>query len=891
MRIAIAAVDQSGSPPTGFALSLARALTRYGDACTLIWITEKGLAETQPTLPGVDVLYLKPLPVADRWWPDFPLLLSGDQIAPVFFKFDLIYTLLWGHPAMHAIRQRRYSPSRLPFFVTIASDTLESALDRRGTFSTDLKDWNQIFGERYQAKYSDWVICMEPIDPEQLRARSWQLPPTECIRSMTSNTAEWLHLHDEIRAAVRTASAAPKPMPRTKTEPAVTICVPYFNHGKYLGASLEGLAQQTSREFTVIVVDDGSTSAESQRVFDDMQDRYRERGWRFLRQPNAGAAAARNLAVRHAESEYVLFWDADDIAPPRLVERMLEAARYSGDDVLTVWHYKFADNQVGYDFQKHELVSPPNLLYTPPGDDRVSNLVNNFYGSFHCIARRSIFLAVGGFPEALRAADDIPLHIRIALSGYASDVIPEFLCYHRDTPSGISKSVSSFQKREVAWHAYDEWLNPLRLPSFAQTFVALHERKRAAEQRVTTLRPKLERRLFRAKRPGRLRLLMLTPWWPYPPRTGTFAHTWAKIRFLGTKHDLTLVTFWGQGAEQHRRTLLRYCRFVFAVRRGDPSCDPQCLPESVRQYQTIEMQMLLQSIPTQLYDAAVIEYVFLAPYLKFIHAPTILAEHGVISASMAQAGDRPLLGGPTGVFESSPREAELFRQYEDRVWPEFPVRSTVSEEERIEIQRRAKTGKTILVENGSDPRIKLPHPRPDTGKVLFMGTLQYYPNIDGVLHLWHEIWPHLAQLDPSLRLIVAGSKPVPEIRALDGQAGLELIDTPPDMRPIAARASVTVVPLRVGCGVRLKVLDSMALGLPVVSTTIGCAGLAVEDGKHLLIRDDPVGFAEAVHRVLNDRSLWQQLHQNGLRLVEQRYSWDRVFEPLDTALREIARAR
>jgi len=428
---------------------------------------------------------------------------------------------------------------------------------------------------------------------------------------------------------------------------------------------------------------------------------------------------------------------------------------------------------------------------------------------------------------------------------------------NRATPTGISGSVYRFRKPEIAWHADDQWL----------------------------------KRLFRAKQPGRLRLLMLTPWWPYPPRTGTFAHTWAKIRFLGTRHDLTLVTFWREEAEEHRRTILRYCRSVFAVRRGDPSCDAQCLPESVRQYQTIEMQMLLESIPRRLYDAAVIEYVFLAPYLKFVHAPTILAEHGVISASMAQAGDRPLWGDPTGVFASSLRETELFRQYEDRVWPEFPVRSTVSEEERIEIQRRAKTGKTILVENGSDPGIKLPHPLPDTGKVLFMGTLQYYPNIDGVLHLWHDIWPHLAQLDPSLRLIVAGSKPVPEIRALDGQPGFELIDTPPDMRPIAARASVTVVPLRVGCGVRLKILDSMALGLPVVSTTIGCAGLAVEDGKHLLIRDDPVAFAEAVHQVLNDRSLWQRLHDNGLRLIEQRYSWDRVFEPLDTALREMALAR
>jgi glycosyltransferase involved in cell wall biosynthesis len=884
-------MTQDCSGPAGFAVSLARSLTRSGNACTLIWVSEKTLAETQSTLLGVDVLYLKPLPV-ERWWPDFPFLLLGDQIAPVLSKFDLVYSFLWGHPAMHAIRQRRYSPSRLPFFVTIANDTLETAADRCGRSPTELKDWNQGFGERYQARYSDWLICMEPIDSEQLRARGWALPAAECARSMGSNMADWLRLHEHIKGKVRAASASPKSMPPAKTEPAVTVCMPYFNHGRYLAATLKSLAQQTSRDFTVIVVDDGSTSVESQRVFDDMHNCYRERGWRFLRQPNASASAARNLAVRRAESDYVLLWDADDIAPPRLVERMLEAIRYSGDDVLTVWHYKFAHDQTGYDFQKDELVSPASSLYTPPGDDRVGNLVQHFYGTLHCIARRSVFQAVGGFPEALRAADDIPPHIRIALSGHSSDVIPEFLCYHRDTPDGISKWMPRFQKREVAWQVYDEWINPLRLPSLAQTFLALHERKRAAERRMTALCPTIEKRFSRTKRTGRLRLLILTPWWPYPPRTGTFAHTWAKIRFLGTRHDLTLVGFGAQEAERHRRIVLRYCRFAFAVRRrSDSPPDSQRLPQSVRQYQTIEMQQLLESIPTRNYDAAVIEYVFLAPYLKFIHAPTILAEHGVISASLAQAAERPLFGCPTGYFESSPREAELLREFEDSVWPEFPVRTVVSEEERIEIQRRAKTGRTILVENGSDPTIRLRHPSADTGTVLFLGTLSYYPNIDSVLYLWREIWPHLIRLDHSLRLIVAGKSPVPEIRALAGQPGLELIDSPPDIRPIAARASVTVAPLRVGSGVRLKILDSMALGLPVVSSTIGCAGLDVEDGKHLLIRDEPIAFAEAIHRLLNDRPLWQTLHRNGRQLIEQRYSWDRVFEPLDTVLHEIAHTK
>ena len=107
------------------------------------------------------------------------------------------------------------------------------------------------------------------------------------------------------------------------------------------------------------------------------------------------------------------------------------------------------------------------------------------------------------------------------------------------------------------------------------------------------------------------------------------------------------------------------------------------------------------------------------------------------------------------------------------------------------------------------------------------------------------------------------------------------------MDEIARRASISVAPLRLGSGTRCKILDSMAWGLPVVSTTLGAEGIEATEGEHLLVRDDIEQFAEAVVQLLSDKELWQKLRTAGRQLVRERYSWDRVFEPLEDGLIEL----
>ena len=143
---------------------------------------------------------------------------------------------------------------------------------------------------------------------------------------------------------------------------------------------------------------------------------------------------------------------------------------------------------------------------------------------------------------------------------------------------------------------------------------------------------------------------------------------------------------------------------------------------------------------------------------------------------------------------------------------------------------------------------------------------------------------------PQARLTVVGRQPdTAASRAIAADPRIELTGGVEDIRPIVSRASVFVVPLRIGGGTRLKILDALSMGRAVVSTTIGCEGLAVEPGRSILIADDPVSLAREIARVLADPALAARLGAEGRALVERRYDWRVIARDLDRVYRAPAR--
>jgi glycosyltransferase involved in cell wall biosynthesis len=202
----------------------------------------------------------------------------------------------------------------------------------------------------------------------------------------------------------------------------------------------------------------------------------------------------------------------------------------------------------------------------------------------------------------------------------------------------------------------------------------------------------------------------------------------------------------------------------------------------------------------------------------------------------------------------------------------------------MEIDRRCKAGRTIVVENGVNTRTITPVNTTGSKTILFMGTLDYFPNRDAAVYCARTIMPLVWDLDPSIELCIAGRNPNEALMELGSDSRISVLANPPDMRDVASHCALTVVPLRVGGGTRLKILDSLALGLPVVSTSVGCEGLEVTDGEEVLIRDEPARIAEAIVNLVSDSRLWETLRLRGRRLVELRYDWQTIFGGLESEL-------
>jgi len=199
--------------------------------------------------------------------------------------------------------------------------------------------------------------------------------------------------------------------------------------------------------------------------------------------------------------------------------------------------------------------------------------------------------------------------------------------------------------------------------------------------------------------------------------------------------------------------------------------------------------------------------------------------------------------------------------------------------------------RTTVIPNAADVDYFKPRPtdpRPDGRTIVFFGVLSYVPNADGVLHFVKDIWPRVAAAHPDARCKIIGGRPPPSLLALAGPR-VELTGFVPDLRQHLAPAAAVVVPLRLGGGTRLKVVEAMAMGKAIVSTRLGVEGIEAIPGRDILVEDDPAAFADAVSRLLADPSLAARIGQSARQLAVERYAWSEVTRALEGFYRRVLR--
>ena len=200
--------------------------------------------------------------------------------------------------------------------------------------------------------------------------------------------------------------------------------------------------------------------------------------------------------------------------------------------------------------------------------------------------------------------------------------------------------------------------------------------------------------------------------------------------------------------------------------------------------------------------------------------------------------------------------------------------------------------RTAVIPNAADVEYYQPRPTdppPDGRTVVFFGLLSYAPNVDGVIYFVQKIWPRIAEAHPEARLKIIGGKPPRSLQLLAGPR-VELTGFVPDLRPHLAAAAAVVVPLRLGGGTRLKIVEAMAMGKAIVSTTLGAEGIEAIPGRDLLIEDQPEAFADAVNRLLGDPELAARIGQSARGLAVERYSWSGAARALEGFYRGILEA-
>ena len=196
---------------------------------------------------------------------------------------------------------------------------------------------------------------------------------------------------------------------------------------------------------------------------------------------------------------------------------------------------------------------------------------------------------------------------------------------------------------------------------------------------------------------------------------------------------------------------------------------------------------------------------------------------------------------------------------------------------------------TAVIPNAADIEYYQPRstdPPPDRKTVVYFGLLSTVPNIDGVVHFVQDIWPRIAAAHPEAHCKIIGGNPPPELLALAGSR-IELTGFVSDLRPHLAAAAAVVVPLRIGGGTRLKIVEAMAMGKAIVSTTLGAEGIEAVSGRDLLIADSPTGFADAVNRLLAEPGLAARIGQSARRVAVDRYGWSDAARKLEGFYRRI----
>jgi sugar transferase (PEP-CTERM/EpsH1 system associated) len=366
---------------------------------------------------------------------------------------------------------------------------------------------------------------------------------------------------------------------------------------------------------------------------------------------------------------------------------------------------------------------------------------------------------------------------------------------------------------------------------------------------------------------------------------------------LAKMHEVTFFTFCSKDSSEDQRTLSSTFHKVvihpLKVRAGRGIGEALdyiwsffgTLPHSISKYCRPDVAgHLREVVAAGGYDVILCDFLSPAAAIPFDYGiPVVIFTHNVEATIWKRHMD--VAENPIWRFVFK-REYEKMRAAELYYLKRSKHVLTVSDTDTAMFARDMDRVKITTIPTGVDIRYFQPVAGEEPGSLVFTGSMDWMPNVDGIVYFVEQILPLIRKKHPQATLWVVGRKPDRTIRAMaERDSSIKVTGTVEDIRPYIAKGAVYIVPLRVGSGTRLKIFEAMAMGKAVVSTTIGAEGLPVTSGVDVVLADTPERFANEVCRLLESPSERKRIGEAARSLVEEKYSWEVVAKQVESVLR------
>ncbi|NMB57491.1 glycosyltransferase [Candidatus Beckwithbacteria bacterium] len=396
-----------------------------------------------------------------------------------------------------------------------------------------------------------------------------------------------------------------------------------------------------------------------------------------------------------------------------------------------------------------------------------------------------------------------------------------------------------------------------------------------------------------------MKILMLTPYLPYPLLSGGQIRTYNLLKNLKDKHEITLYSLIKNDEEKkYIPELKKFCKKVVLLKRTKnpwnlrniflaafttyPFLVTRNLPFSGKKQIEEELQK-------EKFDLIHAETFYMMPNIPQPQIPVLLVEQTI-----------EYLGYQSYAKETSfwPIKPLLYydiakiKYWEQYFWKTADRLVAMSEEDKSFIKNEIGNISEIdVVANGVDMDFfeKTKKEQPKDPTVLFVGTFKWLPNVDAVTFLVEKIWPLIIAKLPKAKLHIVGFSPNKKILSFEKISSITVSGGVKDIRQAYGSAHVLLAPVRSGKGTRYKVLEAMATGLPVVGTSLSVEGLGIIKGQHALVSDTAEGLAKKTLEILQEQKLQKKLAENGKRLVEKKYEWSVISGELDRIYQKLGR--